>query len=119
VVWTLAGLVKAGALRDMAAFARPLNRLSRWMEPVVSDKGGMFVTLEGEGTDGTPLRINWNLIAEKNHGPQIPCAAAIALARKIGAGAALPKGAMPCLALLTVEEFLEPLRDLQISEIVM
>ena len=118
VVWGLAGLVKSGILRNMAAFARPLNRLSRRMEPLVSDKGGMFVTLEGEGTDGEPLRINWNLIAEKNHGPHIPCGAAIALARKLGAGTVLPKGAMPCMGLLKVEEFLEPLRDLSISEMV-
>lgn len=118
VVWSLAGLLKAGILRDMTAFARPLRRLSRWMEPIVSDKGGMFVTLEGAERDGAPVRVHWNLIAEKNHGPHIPCGAAIALARKIAGGAALPKGAMPCMGLLTVEEFLEPLRDLQISEIV-
>lgn len=119
VVWGLAGLVKAGVLPDMTGFSRPLNRLSQWMEPIASDKGGMFVMLEGEGADGAPLRINWNLIAEKNDGPNIPCGAAIALARKIGAGAALPKGAMPCMGLLTVEEFLEPLRDLHITERVM
>jgi len=116
MVWGLAGLVKAGVLTDMNTFASPLSRLSRWMEPIVSDKGGMFVTLEGEGADGAPLRIDWNLIAEKNHGPHIPCGAAIALARKIGSGASLPRGAMPCIGLLTVDEFLEPLRDLNISE---
>jgi hypothetical protein len=116
VVWGLAGLVKAGLLGNMTVLASPLNRLSRWMEPVVSDKGGMFVRLDGQGRDGAPLRIEWNLIAEKNHGPHIPCGAAIALARKLGSGAALPRGAMPCVGLLTVEEFLEPVRDLSISE---
>jgi saccharopine dehydrogenase-like NADP-dependent oxidoreductase len=116
VVWGLAALVKTGILTDMNTFASPLDRLSRWMEPIVSDKGGMFVTLEGEGADGAPLRIDWNLIAEKNHGAHIPCGAAIALVRKIGSGARLPGGAMPCVGLLTVEEFLEPLRELSISE---
>lgn len=116
VVWSLAALVKAGILSNMSMFAGPLNRLSRWMEPIVSDKGGMFVTLEGEGKDGAPLRIDWNLIAEKNHGPHIPCGAAIALARKLGSGESLPTGAMPCVGLLTVDEFLEPLRGLSISE---
>jgi saccharopine dehydrogenase-like NADP-dependent oxidoreductase len=116
VVWGLAALVKAGILTDMKTFAIPLNRLSRWMEPIVSDKGGMFVRLEGDGADGSPLRIDWNLIAEKNHGPHIPCGAAIALARKIVSGASLPRGAMPCVGLLAVDEFLEPLRDLNISE---
>jgi saccharopine dehydrogenase-like NADP-dependent oxidoreductase len=116
VVWGLAGLVRYGILRDMTAFAGPLNRLSRWMEPIVSDKGGMFVMLEGQAADGAPLRVNWNLIAENNHGPHIPCGAAIALARKLGSGALQPTGAMPCMGLLTVEEFLEPLRELSISE---
>jgi len=116
VVWSLAGLARIGILTDMNAFAGPLSRLSRWMEPILSDKGAMFVTLEGEGPDGAPLRIDLKLIAEKNHGSHIPCGAAIALARKIGSGASLPKGAMPCVGLLTVEEFLEPLRDLCISE---
>ncbi len=116
VVWSLVALVKAGILSNMSMFAGRLNRLSRWMEPIVSDKGGMFVTLEGEGKDGAPLRIDWNLIAEKNHGPHIPCGAAIALARKLGSGESLPTGAMACVGLLTVDEFLEPLRGLSISE---
>jgi len=116
VVSSVAGLAKAGIISDMSAFARPLNRLSRWIEPIVSDKGGMFVTLEGQDIDATPLSVTWNLIAQSNHGPHIPCGAAIALARKIGSGALLPKGAMPCVGLLTVEEFLEPLRDLDVCE---
>jgi len=116
VVWVLAGLVKAGVLTDMSVFAIPLNRISRLTEPIVSDKGGMFVALEGEGTDGATLSIAWNLIARRNHGPFIPCGAAIALARKIASGAPLPAGAMPCMGLLTVEEFLAPLCDLDICE---
>ena len=116
VVWSLAGLVRAGVLTDMRGFAKPLNRLSRWVESVVSDMGGMFVRLAGEGIDAAPASLTWNLIARQNHGPHIPCGAAIALARKIASGAPLPTGAMPCMGLLTVEEFLEPLRDLDISE---
>jgi len=96
----------------------PLNRISRWMEPVISDKGGMFVRLDGRGSDEAPLNITWTLIAQRNHGPHIPCGAAIALARKIASGAQLPAGAMPCMGLLTVEEFLEPLCELDISETV-
>jgi saccharopine dehydrogenase-like NADP-dependent oxidoreductase len=116
VVWALAGLVRAGVLSDMRRCAKPLKRLSQWMEPILSDKGGMFVTLAGEGSDGSPLSLTWNLIAQRNHGPYIPCGAAIALVKKIASGVPLPKGAMPCMGLVTVEEFLEPLRELDISE---
>jgi hypothetical protein len=118
VVWGLAGLVRAGVLSDMRRYARPLERLSRWIEPIVSDQGGMFVTLGGEGVDGSPLSLRWNLMAQRNHGPYIPCGAAIALVKKITSGVLLPKGAMPCMGLVTVAEFLEPLRELDISETV-
>jgi len=118
VVWTLAGAVRSGLLRSGSVFASPLNRLSRMLEPIVSDKGGMFVTLEGVGHDGAALTLTWNLLAAQNHGPQIPCAAATALARKLASGQRLPAGAMPCVGLLSVEEYLEPLRDLDVREVV-
>jgi hypothetical protein len=77
----------------------------------------MFVTLGGLGSDERSLRITWNLIAGSNHGRLIPCGAAIALTKKLlSATAPPPTGAMPCVGLLTVEEYLEPLRDLDIRE---
>ena len=118
VVWSLAGLVKAGILASIEPFSVPLSRISRWLEPFVSDKGGMFVRLDGIGRDRNPLRITWNLLAAQNHGPHIPCGAAIALARKLASGAHLPAGAMPCTGLLTVAEFLGPLSHLDIREAV-
>ena len=117
-LWTLAGAVRVGLLRSGEAFARPLNGLSRVLEPIVSDKGGMFVTLEGLGHDGAALALTWSLLAAQNHGPQIPCAAATALVRKLASGQRLPAGAMPCVGLLSVEEYLEPLRDLDVREVV-
>jgi saccharopine dehydrogenase-like NADP-dependent oxidoreductase len=116
-VWALAGLVKAGWLGDMSAFAAPLSRLSRWIEPLVSDKGAMFVEMSGLDAASRPLVKRWHLLASQNHGPYVPCGAAIALARKFAGGQALPKGAMPCAGLLTVEEYLAPLSDLDIREI--
>ena len=116
-LWSLAALVRAGVLSDMSRLAAPLHRLSRWLEPWASGQGGMFVELQGTGTEGAPARITWNLLARRNHGPYIPCGAAIALVRKLAAGVALPKGAMPCVGLLTVDEFLQPLRGLALEEL--
>jgi saccharopine dehydrogenase-like NADP-dependent oxidoreductase len=118
LVWTLAGLVKLGLLPSMTPFASALNRVSRWIEPIVSDKGGMFVTLQGMGREGRPHRVSWNLIAEHNYGPFIPCGASIVLATKIAEGVKLPVGAMPCLGLLTVAEYLDALRGLDVKEVV-
>jgi hypothetical protein len=118
VVCGLAGLVRARLLPGLAPFAAPLSRISHWIEPLLSDQGGMFVCLDGEGHESNRLHVNWNLLARQNHGPYIPCGAAIALARKFADGASLPKGAMPCVGLLTIKEFLAPLRNLDIREVV-
>jgi hypothetical protein len=117
VVWGLARLVKAGILRSALPFAAPLNRLSRWIEPLVSAQGGMFVKLDGIGHDGDRKSIAWHLLAAENHCPHIPCGASIALTKKLAAGRDLPRGAMPCVGLLTVDEYLAPLKGLNIREI--
>ena len=118
VVWTLAGLVKARVLPSASPFAGPLNRLSRWIEPLVSHRGGMFVRLTGIGHDRKPLQITWNLVAQNNHGPHIPCGAALALTQKLCSGVRLPSGAMPCMGLLSVKEYLAALPGLNLTEIV-
>jgi saccharopine dehydrogenase-like NADP-dependent oxidoreductase len=118
VVFGLAALVRARLLPSLTPFAAPLSHISHWIEPLLSHEGGMFVCLDGEGRESNRMFVSWNLLARQNHGPYIPCGAAIALARKLASGVALPKGAMPCMGLLTVKEFLAPLRNLDIREVV-
>lgn len=85
---------------------------------MLSDTGGMFVELAGSGAGGRPHRMTWNLIAGHNHGPFVPCGAAIALASKIARGASLPAGAMPCMGLVTLGEYLGALEGLDVREII-
>jgi len=101
-------------LDDLRPWARPLNRISRWMESISSDKGAMFVELGGIGLRGEAVLKRWHLIALRNHGPYIPCGASIALVRKLARGAPLPHGAMPCVNLVRVEEYLASLSRLDI-----
>ncbi|MEQ8860393.1 MAG: saccharopine dehydrogenase NADP-binding domain-containing protein [Pseudomonadales bacterium] len=113
-VWAMAGLVKAGVLSSMAPLARPLNRLSRLLEPFVSDKGAMFVELDGVGRDGGAAKRRWCILAARNHGPNIPCGAAIALAGRLAEGTEIRNGAQPCVGLLTLEEYLAPLQSFDV-----
>lgn len=117
VVWAGAHLVRAGALASLTPMVASLHAISRWLEPLISDKGGMFVSLEGTGIDGQPLKLDWHLVAAQNHGPHIPCGAAIALARKLAGNQTLPHGAMPCMGLLTVEDYLAALQGFNIHEL--
>jgi saccharopine dehydrogenase-like NADP-dependent oxidoreductase len=112
----IAMLVRDGKLRSAVPFARVLSTIARWIQPIVSDRGAMFVTMEGLHENGAPLKLTWNLVARENDGPNIPCAASIALANKLASGQAVPAGAMPCMGLLNVDELMEPLKGLSIRE---
>jgi saccharopine dehydrogenase-like NADP-dependent oxidoreductase len=116
LVERLAMLVKERKLESAIPFARPLYTLGRWLQPVFSDRGAMFVKLEGLHANGAPYTLTWNLVARENHGPNVPCAASIALTDKIAAGGKVPAGAMPCLGMLTVDELMAPLKGLSIRE---
>jgi hypothetical protein len=113
----IAKRVRDGKLKSALPFAGAMYRVARWLQPIASDRGAMFVTLEGSDPDGDLLSLTWNLVARENDGPNIPCAAAIALSGKLAAGHVPAPGAYPCMGLLTVEELLEPLKGLSIREL--
>lgn len=117
LVWAASQPVKLGMVRSLTPLAVPLHTVSKWLEPFTSDKGAMFVSLEGLGLDGQPLKLSWHLLAAQNHGPYIPCGASIALVQKLARGDNLPHGAMPCMGLLTVEDYLAALRGFNVTEL--
>jgi hypothetical protein len=65
----------------------------------------MQVCVAGVRADGSRHRVTWQLTAENNHGPEIPCIAAILLARKIAAGQLPRCGAHACVGFLSLAEF--------------
>ena len=116
-IWAAAHLVRYGLLRSLTPLVVPLHAVSQWLEPFVSDKGGMFVAMDGIGLDGELLSLEWQLLAAQNHGPHIPCGAAIALAGKLARGDELTRGAIPCMGILTVEEYLAALQGFDVREV--
>jgi hypothetical protein len=113
--WMLAGLVRAGLVRDASRYAGFLQTWGRHFDWLGSDTGGMHVGLEGADSEGRPARIDWHLVARRGHGPEIPCIPAIVLARKLAAGSVAARGAMPCIGLMTLAEFGAAVSHLDIS----
>lgn len=95
-----------------AGIALPIGRLAGVMETAAqvidrfgSERGGMEVRIAGTSTAGQPLTLVWRIIAPENHGPEIPCIAAVLLVRKLAQGNVPAIGAHPCLGFLTLAEF--------------
>lgn len=82
------------------AVAGLLHRSGRLVDWLGTPDGGMFVRIRGAAQT-----LVWHITAPRNHGPEIPCMAAILIARKLARGHRLPTGATPCMGLLVLEEF--------------
>ncbi|OHC34746.1 MAG: saccharopine dehydrogenase [Pseudomonadales bacterium RIFCSPLOWO2_12_59_9] len=113
--WLLSGLVRARLLRSAAPLTPRLRRAAVMLEPLGDGISGMFVRLQGLDQQGQAQTLCWELQALNNDGPNIPCMAAVALARKLAAGKLAERGAMPCVGLLSVDEYLAELEGMAIA----
>jgi hypothetical protein len=114
-LWGLSWLVRGGLLKRPERLARLLLGVRRGLPFLGSDRGGMAVTLEGMDADRRPRRIAWHLVAGSGHGPYIPATPAVLLAKGLLSGKLASRGAMPCLGLFTLDEFLAEVADLDIT----
>ncbi|MEQ1515848.1 MAG: saccharopine dehydrogenase NADP-binding domain-containing protein [Usitatibacteraceae bacterium] len=101
----LAALRRRGLTIAMDKLAPRLDAIANWLDPFGSNAGAMTLMMTGIDANGRPLRLRWHVHAPGNDGPEIPCMAAILLARKLSAGSIDRVGAMPCMGLVALDEF--------------
>jgi hypothetical protein len=104
-LWSAAGLRRAGLPLPIERWAGPLDRVASWLNVFGSERGGMLVSVTGTDPGGSRKRVEWHLFADHNHGPEVPCMAAILLARKIARNELPERGAYPCMGFLELEDF--------------
>ena len=75
----------------------------------------MHVILEGRDRSGRRVTLKWFIVARDGDGPYIPTVPAVVLARKIVAGTFVGTGAMPCVGMITLREYLDELEHLKIK----
>ena len=101
----LAGLRVRGMLPDPAKLAGLLNFSAGAFDFLGTDVGGMVVRARGVDGAGIPRQRAWHIQAGDDHGPEIPCMAAILLAQRMGQGKSFAAGAFACAGMLALSEF--------------
>jgi hypothetical protein len=104
-LWCAAGLRRAGLPFPIERWAGTLDRVASWLDAFGSERGGMLVSVTGIEARGARKRIEWHLLADDNHGPEVPCMAATLLARKIASNELAEHGAYPCMGFLELKDF--------------
>ena len=102
---TLAALRHWGLLRHPEKLAGFLHHAAGALDVMGTPLGGMVVRVAGADAQGQPRRRAWHIAADHDHGPEIPCMAAILLARQLAAGQAMPVGARTSTGLLPLADF--------------
>lgn len=106
MLWALAALRRIGLPFPVARWALSLNRFAGMFDVGAGEKGGMRISVVGNRSDGGGrTRRTWQLTAPAMDGPEIPCMAAILLARRLARGEVFQSGAYPCMGFLTLSEF--------------
>jgi hypothetical protein len=114
-LWLLSWGVRLGLPIDLPKHASTLLQASNWFDFIGSANGGMHIILKGEDRSGRPVTKRWFIIARDGDGPYIPAVPAVVLATKIISGTFTRTGAMPCVGMITLQEYLDELEHLKIK----
>lgn len=113
-LWTLSWPARIGLIRRLDALAPALLWMKRRLGRLGSNRGGMYVLLEGCTAAGEPTSLHWYLIAGSGHGPYVPATPSVILARRLARGSVPATGAATAIGLVGLDEILAELADLDI-----
>jgi saccharopine dehydrogenase-like NADP-dependent oxidoreductase len=104
----MAFLAKKGLVGNWSNLTKPIVQASNLFLPFGTDNGAMRVVISGVDLEGRPRIVKWTLFAPNGVGPNIPILSAIIVAKKLLLGDSLAdkRGAMACIDLFKLADFL-------------
>lgn len=115
-MWAMSYLVRFGLPLNLPNHAKFLLAMSHLFDSFGTTSGGMHMLIKGISKNGKSLVIKWFIIAKNNDGPQIPCIPAIILSKKIIYGELQTSGALPCVGMISVDEYMKELQGFSIQQ---
>jgi len=102
----MASITKAGWVKSWSPLTKPIVKISELFMPWGTDQGAMRIVINGLDHHHKAKTIIWTLYADNGVGPYIPTLSTIIVAKKLLARQLKKTGAMPCLGLYNLEEFI-------------
>lgn len=114
-LWVLSWLVRVGLIKNLQKFAPLLLKTSFLFDWLGSSNSAFHMQMTGTDNNGRKKTKTFELTARSGDGPYIPCMPAILIAKKIVNEEISLKGAYPCTDFITLDEYLEGLKAMDIS----
>lgn len=114
-LWSLSWLVRFKIIRNLQKYAALMLKASFWFDCLGSSNSAFHMQLSGKDKGGQTKKITFELTAQSGDGPYIPCMPAILIAKKIANQEMTTIGAHPCMGFITLDEYLDGLKEMDIS----
>lgn len=114
-MWLTSWLIRLGLPIDLSRHVKAIQQISRVFNIGAKNMSGMHIILDGIDENNQKKQIRWFIIAEYGEGLEIPTIPAIILAKKILSGKFNKSGAMSCVELVTLDEYLDELKEFEIK----
>ncbi len=115
ILWLLSWLVRLKLIKSLEKYAPLLLRLSFLFDWLGTSNSAFYMKLRGKSKKGQDKTITFELTACSGDGPYIPSIPVILLARKLANIEISTRGAMSSIGLITRDEYLLALKDMDIS----
>ncbi len=114
-MWLASWLVRLGLPLNLQKHSKQLLKFSHYFDKFGSADGGMHMIIKGLDHNTQIKTIRWFIIAKDNHGPYIPTVPAVVLTKRLLNDGINETGATPCVSLVSLEEYLNELQNLNIT----
>lgn len=115
-LWLMSWLVRFRLIKSLEPMAATLLKIADLFDAFGSKDGGLYMRLSGLDHSRKALTKDWFIVAKNADGPQIPCVPAILLAQTlINNDKGLKSGAYDAHGLITLEAYIEALKEFEIS----
>lgn len=114
-LWLMSWLVRAGIIRSLQEAAAPLLKISKIFDPFGTDDSGFYMSFSGKDENGVQKELLFEIVAKDGDGPYIPSIPSILMTKKLAAGQVTERGAKACIGFITLDEYLEALKELNIQ----
>ncbi len=114
-LWGISWMVRAGLIKNLERYSDPLLKISRLFDTFGSNQSGFHFEMSGIGKDESLKKKTFYIIAKSGHGPFIPSVPSILCAKILARDETMARGAWPCVGIISLEQYMESLKDLDIK----
>jgi len=115
LIWLISWMVRIGLPIKLEKYSSFFLRVSKLFDFLGTDAGGMHVIIKGKGKNDNDLETKWFIIAKSGDGPNIPTIPSIILAKKLINNNYYESGAIPCVAMISLNEYINELNEFDVE----